>query len=58
MSKPYILEEAMDIRHRKCKCGGTIEIHVAKEPNQKKGPFWSVEYCDGCDYWKAGWVKK
>jgi len=54
----YILEESMEIRHRKCKCGGTIEIHVRKEPNQKRGPFWFVEYCPDCTYWSCGWINR
>jgi len=54
----FVLEESFTIQHRKCECGGKIEIHIARQPNTPKikgQKYWVVEFCDKCDYWWQGY---
>lgn len=51
----FVLEESFTVKYRKCECGGKIEMHITRQPNQPKirgREYWVVEFCDKCDYWK------
>lgn len=52
----YITEESIT-EFRSCPlCNGKLEVHLAKEP-QQKGRVWTTYRCteENCNYIHAGW---
>ena len=52
----YLLEESVT-EIRKCpKCNGKLEVHLAREP-QQKGRIWATYRCTepNCDFHDYGW---
>jgi hypothetical protein len=54
----YMLEETI-IKYKncpKCKGKGAVEMHIARELQQKPKHIWVVEHCtnDDCDYYWGG----
>lgn len=52
--------ESYEVKEKCPKCGGEVIRHIRKEPQQKWGYRWYVEYCSNpnCDYLNTGFTPK